>query len=131
MKISKALVFDIKRFAVHDGYGLRTTVFFKGCPLRCKWCQNPEGLSSQRRLIYFENSCIHCQRCVEFSKKNQIKYENNRPYFNLQYEGTFDNLVKACPAPGPPWRPWPPSHDRYGADQRCRRKYRCSYASLS
>lgn len=97
MKISKALVFDIKRFAVHDGYGLRTTVFFKGCPLRCKWCQNPEGLSSQRRPIYFENSCIHCQRCVEFSKKNQIKYENNRPYFNLQYEGTFDNLVKACP----------------------------------
>ena len=89
MKISKALVFDIKRFAVHDGYGLRTTVFFKGCPLRCKWCQNPEGLSSQRRPIYFENSCIHCQRCVEFSKKNQIKYENNRPYFNLQYEGTF------------------------------------------
>lgn len=97
MKISKALVFDIKRFAVHDGYGLRTTVFFKGCPLRCKWCQNPEGLSSQRRPIYFENSCIHCQRCLEFSKKNQIKYENNRPYFNLQYEGTFDNLVKACP----------------------------------
>ena len=51
MKISKALVFDIKRFAVHDGYGLRTTVFFKGCPLRCKWCQNPEGLSSQRRIV--------------------------------------------------------------------------------
>ncbi|EHM93200.1 hypothetical protein HMPREF1021_00735, partial [Coprobacillus sp. 3_3_56FAA] len=49
MKISKALVFDIKRFAVHDGYGLRTTVFFKGCPLRCKWCQNPEGLSSTKK----------------------------------------------------------------------------------
>ena len=58
MKTSKALVFDIKRFAVHDGYGLRTTVFFKGCPLRCKWCQNPEGLSSQRRPIYFENSFL-------------------------------------------------------------------------
>ena len=97
MKISKALVFDIKRFAVHDGYGLRTTVFFKGCPLRCKWCKNPEGVSTLRRQIYFENSCIHCQRCVEFYKKNQIKYEKNRPYFNLQYEGTFDNLVKACP----------------------------------
>jgi len=72
MKTSKALVFDVKRFAVHDGYGLRTTVFFKGCPLRCKWCQNPEGLSSQRRPIYFENSCIHCQRCVEFSKKIKL-----------------------------------------------------------
>ena len=40
----KGLVFDIKRFAVHDGAGIRTTVFLKGCPLRCKWCQNPEGL---------------------------------------------------------------------------------------
>lgn len=38
----QALVFDIKRFAVHDGDGIRTTVFFKGCPLRCKWCQNPK-----------------------------------------------------------------------------------------
>lgn len=51
MKISKALVFDIKRFAVHDGHGIRTTVFFKGCPLRCVWCQNPEGLSSKRNTL--------------------------------------------------------------------------------
>lgn len=54
MKTSNAYVFDIKRFAVHDGHGIRTTVFFKGCPLRCKWCQNPEGLSTKQRPIYFE-----------------------------------------------------------------------------
>ena len=54
MKISKALVFDIKRFAIHDGSGLRTTIFFKGCPLRCLWCQNPEGLNTQRQVIYFK-----------------------------------------------------------------------------
>lgn len=52
MITSKYLVFDIKRFAVHDGEGLRTTIFFKGCPLRCRWCQNPEGLLPQRKPIY-------------------------------------------------------------------------------
>lgn len=98
MKTSKALVFDIKRFAVHDGQGLRTTVFFKGCPLKCKWCQNPEGLSPKRRPIYFKNSCIHCRRCEQFSKENQMTYKNDRPYFNLNYFDNFDNLVKACPA---------------------------------
>lgn len=97
MKISKALIFDIKRFAVHDGSGLRTTVFFKGCPLRCKWCQNPEGLSPKKRPIYFENNCIHCHRCEQFSKENQMMYKNDRPYFNLQYQGDFDNLIRACP----------------------------------
>ncbi len=98
MKTSKALVFDIKRFAVHDGQGLRTTVFFKGCPLRCKWCQNPEGLSAKRRPIYFEKSCIHCRRCEQSSYENQMIYENNRPYFHLDYQGDFDNLVKCCPS---------------------------------
>jgi pyruvate formate lyase activating enzyme len=98
MKTSKALVFDIKRFAVHDGHGIRTTVFFKGCPLRCKWCQNPEGLLSNKRLLYFQNNCIHCQRCVLFSKENQLVYKDNRPYINYEYEGDFDNLIKACPS---------------------------------
>ena len=98
MKTSKALIFDIKRFAVHDGSGLRTTVFFKGCPLRCKWCQNPEGLSPKKRPIYFKNSCIHCRRCEEFSQENQMTYKNDRPYFNLEYDGNFDNLVRMCPS---------------------------------
>lgn len=99
MKTSdQGLIFDIKRFAVHDGYGLRTTIFFKGCPLRCKWCQNPEGLSIKRRPIYFENSCIHCQRCIEHALLDQIEYVNNRPYFNYGYLGNFDNLIKVCPS---------------------------------
>lgn len=57
-------VFDIRRFSVHDGAGIRTTVFLKGCPLRCKWCQNPEGISTERHLFYFENKCIGCGACV-------------------------------------------------------------------
>lgn len=98
MEISKALVFDIKRFAIHDGFGLRTTVFFKGCPLRCKWCQNPEGLFITRRLLYFKNSCIHCQRCKQFATEKQMVYKNGRPYFNQEYHGDFDNLIMACPS---------------------------------
>lgn len=94
----KTLVFDIKRFAIHDGSGLRTTVFFKGCPLRCKWCQNPEGLTFNRRPIYFKNNCIHCHRCEKASFENQMIYKNDRPYFNLDYKKSFDNLIKACPA---------------------------------
>ena len=58
MTTSKGYIFDIKRFATHDGKGIRTTVFFKGCPLRCKWCQNPEGLNTQRQVIYFKSRRI-------------------------------------------------------------------------
>ena len=59
----KGLIFDIKEFAVHDGEGIRTTVFFKGCPLRCVWCHNPEGLSSKRELYLKQNGCLSCGLC--------------------------------------------------------------------
>ena len=57
-------IFDIKEFAVHDGPGLRTTVFFKGCPLRCKWCHNPEGLSPHPQLMVRDARCLHCGLCM-------------------------------------------------------------------
>ncbi|MDO4938671.1 MAG: glycyl-radical enzyme activating protein [Lachnospiraceae bacterium] len=56
-------VFDIKQMAVFDGPGLRTTVFLKGCPLRCRWCHNPEGLSFEPQLMVSENGCLHCNKC--------------------------------------------------------------------
>ncbi len=57
------IIFDIKEMAVHDGPGIRTTIFFKGCPLRCLWCHNPEGLSVTPQLMYKSNRCIKCDRC--------------------------------------------------------------------
>lgn len=60
----KGLIFDIKRFAVHDGNGIRTTVFFKGCPLKCLWCHNPEGIGFKRQLAFYENKCINCGECA-------------------------------------------------------------------
>lgn len=56
-------IFAIKRFAVHDGDGIRTTVFFKGCPLECRWCHNPEGIEFASRLAFYSHKCIGCGEC--------------------------------------------------------------------
>ncbi len=59
----KGLIFDIKEFALHDGGGIRDTVFFKGCPLRCVWCHNPEGLSREKELYVRRARCTNCGLC--------------------------------------------------------------------
>lgn len=61
----QANIFEIKRFAVHDGDGIRTTVFFKGCPLRCRWCHNPEGLAAIKNLAFYAHLCTHCGNCAK------------------------------------------------------------------
>ena len=58
------LIFDIKRYAINDGPGIRTTLFLKGCPLRCVWCHNPEGWTSEPQLLYKKSKCIGCGSCV-------------------------------------------------------------------
>jgi len=57
------LVFDIQRFSIHDGPGIRTTVFLKGCPLHCLWCHNPEGIAAQPALLFSPDRCIGCGYC--------------------------------------------------------------------
>ena len=59
-----AVISDIKHFAVHDGDGIRTTVFFKGCPLKCLWCHNPEGIGYKPQIAYHQNKCIGCMECA-------------------------------------------------------------------
>jgi glycyl-radical enzyme activating protein len=65
MKSSTGLVFDFKRFAVHDGPGIRTTVFLKGCPLKCAWCHNPEAIARPPQIFFRPERCIECLACVE------------------------------------------------------------------
>lgn len=62
-----ANIFEIKRFAVHDGDGIRTTVFFKGCPLKCIWCHNPEGISFEYQRAFYKSKCIGCGECKKES----------------------------------------------------------------
>ena len=63
MSEKQGIVFDIKEFAVFDGPGIRTTVFMKGCPLRCQWCHNPEGLSPKPQLMVSTAACTNCGAC--------------------------------------------------------------------
>lgn len=77
----ESLICDIKRFAVHDGDGIRTTVFFKGCPLKCAWCHNPESISYTPQLSYTKHKCINCGECVGLCDAHSIiggKHEYNR-----------------------------------------------------
>ncbi len=68
-------VTDIQRFCMHDGPGIRTTVFLKGCPLNCFWCHNPETKNSSPQLMYYSAKCIDCRAC--FSCKNNAHYRQN------------------------------------------------------
>lgn len=61
----KALIFNVQKYNMYDGPGIRTLVFFKGCPLRCKWCANPEGLERKFQVMYKRNSCVDCGACVD------------------------------------------------------------------
>lgn len=87
-------IFDIKRFAVHDGDGIRTTVFFKGCPLRCKWCHNPEGLDAKAQLAFFGNLCTNCGSCAEVCSCH--KTENGKHIFFRENCENCGNCVSTC-----------------------------------
>lgn len=63
---------NIKRFAVHDGDGIRTTVFFKGCPLKCRWCHNPEAISPQKQLAFYKHKCVGCGRCANICRCHEV-----------------------------------------------------------
>jgi len=67
------VIFDIKKYAIHDGPGIRTTIFFKGCPLACRWCHNPEGMNAAVQRIYRQQRCIGCGECMQICPRQAIR----------------------------------------------------------
>ena len=79
-KIDDMLIFDIKRYAINDGPGIRTTLFMKGCPLSCVWCHNPEGISPKKVKLYTKKKCIGCQTCHQPYERTVYPNSNLTPY---------------------------------------------------
>ena len=90
-------VFDIQRFSLHDGPGIRTIVFLKGCPLSCQWCSNPESQSAAPTVMYKKNDCLHCGRCVSACKRKAIGPQNPNWIDRTLCNGCGE-CVNACPS---------------------------------
>jgi pyruvate formate lyase activating enzyme len=90
-------IFDIKRFAIHDGDGIRTTIFFKGCPLRCKWCHNPEGLINTPQLAFFQHKCVDCGACIKACPNQAHKFQGIAHFFEREKCVACGKCVPVCP----------------------------------
>jgi len=92
------VVFNIQKFSIHDGPGVRTTVFLKGCPLRCQWCANPESQSPRVQVLYDMKKCLHCGKCVQ-SCPEQALHMDQSGKIHIEREHCTACLVctKLCP----------------------------------
>jgi pyruvate formate lyase activating enzyme len=99
-KFTSGRIFKIDRFSVHDGPGIRTAVFFKGCPLNCIWCHSPEGINSEIGIWYNKNICIFCSSCVNSCPNTALELrEKGKRFIQINQEEckVSGNCVKVCP----------------------------------
>lgn len=91
-------VFNIQRFSIHDGPGIRTTVFLKGCPLRCLWCHNPEGLERRPQIRLAPALCTHCGRCMAVCEHGGHEVDAEKHALHMDRCVRCGRCVEACPA---------------------------------
>jgi len=94
---TRGLVFDIQRYCIHDGPGVRTTVFLKGCPMRCNWCCNPESISYKPELMIFETMCMGCRQCVEVCPHQALSMEGEKLEVDRSKCDCCGKCSEACP----------------------------------
>lgn len=91
-------IFDVQRHSMDDGPGIRTTVFFKQCPLRCAWCQNPEGIEREPSIQWYKVKCIGCEGCVEACPEKAIVKDGTGIHIDRQKCKACGTCVDACPS---------------------------------
>jgi pyruvate formate lyase activating enzyme len=96
--IPKGIVFDVKRYATDDGPGIRTTIFFKGCPMYCWWCHNPESQSPKPELMYKRNRCNACGECVDSCPKGAVMKSGHCVSINRKLCDLCGKCAGACPS---------------------------------
>ena len=94
----RGLIFNIQRFSIQDGPGIRTTLFMKGCPLNCPWCSNPEGVSSEPEIMVGERKCISCKRCAEVCSAGAISFDNDLRIIDWKLCTNCLECGKVCPS---------------------------------
>ncbi|AEG60393.1 glycyl-radical enzyme activating protein [Desulforamulus ruminis] len=90
-------IFQIQRWSVHDGPGLRTTIFFKGCPLRCRWCANPESWNSNPEILFFRDRCTGCGQCTSTCAAKALVMENGHPLLDKEKCRVCNQCCEICP----------------------------------
>jgi pyruvate formate lyase activating enzyme len=95
--LESGIVFDIKKFSIHDGPGIRTTIFLKGCPLHCVWCHNPEGISPGSEIFFWEGRCIACQECVNHCSLQALSFDNGVRVLDKALCDRCGLCAEACP----------------------------------
>lgn len=93
---TSGMIFDIQRCSLHDGPGIRTTVFFKGCPLRCLWCHNPESRRREAEMAFFEEFCVGCGACAAACRHKAHRIENGLHLFDHAVCEVCGRCVDAC-----------------------------------
>lgn len=92
-----SLIFDIKRYCINDGPGIRVTIFMKGCPLHCVWCHNPEGIANHKEKLYTKKKCIGCQSCVEVCPQHALKLTRDGIVTDKSLCVLCGKCVEECP----------------------------------
>src|SRR4030042_1809844 len=95
----EGLIFDLKKYSINDGPGIRTTLFFKGFPLRCRWCHNPEGQSFAPEIMIRASRCLaDCNECVAACAEDAIVKTASVPVLDRQKCNACGKCTEACPA---------------------------------